>query len=297
MKKTFSILAALCSVIFAFSLTSCSDSDGDGNFEDPKFEQDAARYEITSTNSPYESIELTASGNYVIIEKNSPYGHSLSAFKKSFSFAAKGAKSLTSSNGVIWGEYTKGSNGEYILGGFGTIRVESKGDNAYNLDIKTSSGYSVVVGANRDNKYSSSAMTDKLCRSWEFDRIRATVWLNGKKVFDETLNMKQIASITDEDNYFYEMKDELPELVVFTKAGTYMVIYSGDELAVSTWCWENESKGILRYSWDYDHLFDPDESGLVTISFSGSNILVSEEFESDEDGEVVKIDYYLKEIK
>lgn len=298
MKKINSVLAVLCSVFLTLSFTSCSDSDGDGNFEEPKFEQDAARYEITSAGSPYASIELTASGNYIIIEKNSSYVHSLSAARKSFSFAKK-VKSRASSNGVIYGKYIKGANGEYILEGFGTIRVESKGDNAYDLDITTSSGYSVVVGANRDNKYSSSTMTDKLCRSWEFDKIRATFWVNGKKVFDETLNMKQIAGITDEDNPFYEIKDELPELVIFTKAGTYMVIYGGEELAVSTWRWENESKGIIRYSWDYDHLYDPDESGRVTVSFSGSNLLITEEYEDDEDGDIVrgKIDYYLKEVK
>lgn len=299
MKKTISILAAFLFIFTTLSLTSCSDSDGGGNFEEPKFEQDAARYEITSANSPYASIELTASGNYIIIEKNSSYAHSLSAKKKSFSFSKKEAKTRASSDGVIWGKYTKGANGEYILEGFGTIKVESKGDNAYDLDITKNNGSSVVVGANRDNKYSSSSKTDALCRSWGFDKIRAAFWLNGKKVYDETLNMKQIAGVTDEDSPFYELKDDLPELVIFTKAGTYMVIYSGNELAISTWRWENESKGILRYSWDYDHLYDPEESGTVTTSFSGSSLLITEEYEDEEDGDVVrgKIDYYLKENK
>lgn len=69
-------------VFAAFAMASCSDDDGnngddsgdtsgggsDGTeMEAPQFESSAAKYTITDAGSPYTSVELTASGNYIIL--------------------------------------------------------------------------------------------------------------------------------------------------------------------------------------------------------------------------------------
>lgn len=89
--------------------------------------------------------------------------------------------------------------------------------------------------------------------------------------------------------------------MVFTKTGTYVVYYSEDRLAVSTWKWENENKGILRYSWNPDYLNDPDESGEVLIEFKGNKLYLTES-DSDydeEDGETYEegFTYIMNEVK
>lgn len=73
-------------VFAAFAMASCSDDDGnngddsgdtsgggsDGTeMEAPRFESSAAKYTITDAGSPYTSVELTASGNYIIFTNGS----------------------------------------------------------------------------------------------------------------------------------------------------------------------------------------------------------------------------------
>lgn len=73
-------------VFAVFAMASCSDDDGnngdggddtsgggsDGTeMESPRFESSAAKYTITDAGSPYTSVELTASGNYIIFTSGS----------------------------------------------------------------------------------------------------------------------------------------------------------------------------------------------------------------------------------
>lgn len=55
------------------NLSSCSssdDNDGDGKLETPQYAADAAKYEITDESSEVKSIELTESGQYIVIMNN-----------------------------------------------------------------------------------------------------------------------------------------------------------------------------------------------------------------------------------
>lgn len=81
----------------------------------------------------------------------------------------------------------------------------------------------------------------------------------------------------------YEYQEELkymlaeaPQQVVFTKSGTYMVFYGNGTLAVSTWKWQDESKGTARYSWNYESIDDPDASGLINIGFADNQLVIKE---------------------
>ncbi|MDE6650718.1 MAG: hypothetical protein K2K45_12400, partial [Muribaculaceae bacterium] len=253
------------------------------------------RFTITSADSPYSSVEFTASGNYLITEKSyTPYYSPASSLvgsnehKHGNIFNSKmQASTRDSYDGVIYGKYTINSDGEYVLDGFGTIKVISNGGTAVDLEITTNSGYEIVVGANRDNIMTESDMTNKLCRTWKFSKVHLILWEEGKKVFDKTLSMKEYGE--------WDELDELPENVIFTKSGTYLVTYSDGDLAVSTWRWENEKKGILRYSGDYDHLYDEYESGTVEVSFDGNQLVIVEEDYDEEYDERYYCEWYLTE--
>ncbi len=293
MRKLFSIFAAVVIAAAPVIFSSCSDSDDSGSLDTPKYEQDAALYQITDRNSPYASIELSASGNYIITP--SEYVNYSSLAKAKTIFSGK-AKQLSRSDwGVIYGKYVKTGENEYRLDGFGTIKIETNGGNAVDIDITTNNGNSIVVGANRSNMYASSEMTDKLCRTWKIDKVRVAVWEDGRKIFDKKMSMAEFVKEEEGEDY----DDEIPDQVMFSKAGTYVVFYTNHTLAVSTWCWENESKGIARYSWDYDYLFDPDESGSINVKFSGNSLTISEEFTDVDHGEEYTelVEYYMSEVK
>lgn len=65
---TFFGVALLAFAVYGL-LSSCGSDGNNGggsNCETPKYEADVAKYTITDTGSEYGSIELTASGNYII---------------------------------------------------------------------------------------------------------------------------------------------------------------------------------------------------------------------------------------
>lgn len=284
------VVVALASL----SLMSCSDSDGSGSLDEPKYEQDAARFTITSSGSPYSSIELSASGNYIITPTNYSARSTMSAFelssvsKKDYSFL-KGSKSVSSRalTEIVYGKYVKKGDNEYYLDGFGTVVVKTNGGNAVDLEITTNDGNNVVLGASRDRIYSSTEMTNKLCRTWKITKVHFVVWEDGVKLFDKNYNWNNLPADIDDD--------DVPLEVIFTKSGTYVVFYKDKTLAVSTWRWEDENAGVARYSWDYNHLNDPYASGVVNVSFKGNQMVITEEG-VDED-ERTLTEWFFTEVK
>lgn len=277
MNKKFTILFSLITLLFGVS---CS-SDSDSILDTPEHEQDAALYNITSSNSPYSSIELTVTGNYIIIDKNySTYSQSKKKIIKSQNAVTRGGE-----DDIIYGNYTKSGENTYNLVGFGTITVVNKGGNSVDLDIKTNSGNSITVSANRANINSSSDMTNKLCCKWEFEKFHQTNWENGKKVWEYS------ASINDLLNDKNIPNKDIPKEVIFTKAGTYLISSYGGRYEIYTWKWENESKGTICYS----ELNNPEYVEIVTVEFKGNNCtFTSTETEEDE---IMYIEWIAKEIR
>ena len=52
------------------SCSSSDDNDGMGQLDTPQYAADAAKYEITDESSEVKSIELTESGQYIVIMNN-----------------------------------------------------------------------------------------------------------------------------------------------------------------------------------------------------------------------------------
>ena len=101
----------------------------------------------------------------------------------------------------------------------------------------------------------------------------------------------------------WDDEDDYPAGVIFTKSGSYIVLYKNEELAVSTWAWENYDTGLLRYSWNYEDLYDKYDSGNVKVGSRGTQLQVSESFsnrdsdyEEEDEGDVTMV-YYLNEAK
>lgn len=291
--KKFLSAAFICLAVGG-AFASCSSDDDDDNggqtLATPKYEEDAALFKIDDSNSPYSSIELTAAGDYIVLP--STYINHAPA-KPRFITKAAASRSVE----IIHGKYTKIDDNTYDLEGFGTITVAMSGDSAASLDIELDNGRSFTLRAEREVEQPDSKMTNNLCRTWKITHFHLVIKVNNRKMFDKKVSIDHLEDLFkalaqmdpdydgdyDDDDFDYS---DYPEKVIFSKAGTYMVLYADNSLAISTWTWEKESKGLLRYSWDYDHLYDPDYSGVVTIAFPGNNSMtLSESYSESEDGD------------
>lgn len=313
MKTLRKVGMAFLAVLLCGSMAACSEDDGDGDGDGggtgidkvtlatPEYEEHAALYEVEGSNE-YESIELTASGDYIITKAGYYYANKLlkpelqkkNRWARSFNMLDCGVRPTRESyNGIIYGKYTVTSEGVYELEGFGTLELTGSSDDAVALVVTPNGGTAETMTAAVKTQAPNSDITNALCRTWEVKGFRMVIKWNGKKMLDETgyINnlddfARRISEKVGEDLTVEDLFGEaLPKDVVFTKAGTYMVSYTDETLAVSTWAWENPETGLLRYSWDYDDMYDEELAGNAYISFKNNDLYLNEKFsETDEDG-------------
>lgn len=329
-KKLFSyLLLAISFTLF----TACTNEDEvqEVSFSTPEFEEISAKYEITDSSSNINSLELTASGNYIISNKN--YVYNSKAYRHTeenndFSFLNKtilkinGLSTRASAYGnIIYGKFTALGENKYDLEGYGIVTITTDSENAYTLDIALDNGNTVSIGARKEKTYESSNATNNLCRSWSIEKFGFKVEV-GPFRFEQTVDHNNIEALfTEYINWtirmsggYYEEEEEAelrayakemaemyneakPLSLIFTKSGSYMVDYNNGAIGISTWKWENESNGILRYSWNTEDIEDEYISGTVNISYSDNMLMIREKKDELEEGMSITITYGLKEIK
>lgn len=295
MKKIKFISFALILSFLSAGFVSCSDkdsnSDQDTVFEEPEFESDAAKYEITDLGSPYKSIELTASGNYIIITSDATYA---SLSEKDGADNSKRVSTILSKSGttgsrayystIIEGKYVRNGINTYLLEDFGTITVVEGSNGAITLKIKPTAENEGLFNAIRKSTYPNSTMTNNLCRTWVLEKLGARITdEKGRVLFDRTYDKSQFNNIVVDGELQFDDEFAYPEKVIFSKSGTYMVLYCNHKLAISTWKWMNESQGILRYSWNYDNFYDEEDTGEGTVTFIGSHQMIYSAVRYDDD--------------
>ena len=206
---------------------------------------------------------------------------------------------------VICGKFIKISDTEYILEDYGSIVIEGSSYNAYSLQITPEGGETTTVAAQKSSAFSDSKINDAICRTWDINNIGVKLNLNNSNIYSGSKPASQLDVLLDEANrawmnYFmshfgadadefepYEPIGFYPVKAIFTKAGTYMVEYSNETVAVSTWHWIDEEKGQLQFSWDYGN---PDSSEIGVggsqnfVSFNGDRFQFREYHSDSDDG-------------
>lgn len=332
MKKTFvqllskaNLLTLALAALACTTVTSCiadDDEEEEITIEDAKYVAEAAKFEITDANSPYESIELTEGGTYIIKEdttasavKTKATVQASKGFTRMFVPQA-GRVTRGSVSGILYGTYTKTGDGEYYLEGYGTLKVVTENGSAVSLEVTPIGGTTQTIQGNRTSSVADSETTRYLCRTWKFDKYTYYVKYNGKtmvSISGRTLselveNMKTWIQKHASDEDEVDVSDIVwnpnyePEKVVFTRSGTYMVYYSDSSVAVVGWHWVSENDKKLQYDWGFDYT-DAD-TGVAWVSFSGSKMLLTEmnsgTFDDDEYGEStaeVGLTYTMSEVK
>ena len=164
-----------------------------------------------------------------------------------------------------------------ILSGFGLIEVVSitSDEFSFSFTLESTGKKDSFVAAKSVEPISSSSRTEMFCRTWI-----------GQKV---TLD---ISNISQEDvNYYKEeygenWKTQLEQeetdnfkgvIILFSRAGTYLVLYDGEagEAGLSEWKWTNKEEVAIYYSWD--NWEDNYSTSIVIINQLNNNTLVLQE--------------------
>lgn len=248
MKQTKWFFILMAFVLCLGGLSACSSDDGPengGDNGDQIENADAARYEITDPNADISFIELTEGGQYFVGGDESDYGAKPMMARRAAQRAAE-----SSDDGLHYGEYTKGTNGEFVLNGYGTLTVTKNGE-VYELKV-------VPEGSTTTKSYSARKATStevvsntakNLCRTWKFQSVAYSLKAGGYTAFDFKANsmrelatkmkakMKELASKNgeewtqeDEDEWNEQIQyayEEQPERLTFAASG-YMYARFGD---------------------------------------------------------------------
>lgn len=321
MKKNLKFLSMLLfATIACFAFTSCSSDDDEGaSFEVPAYEAVSAKYIANDSRAEINSLELTASGNYIIVKNQNVYSApERKTLSQNMFMCNSFVTRATQYDNIIYGKFTQLDENKYNLEGYGVVTITAISNDVYDLDITLDNGNVINVGARKQNTYEDSEATNKLCRTWNIEKmgIKFEAGEPGHMYrYEKMVNADEIDVLyTDFIKWVLRMSGEDTELtqseidemvaefaeqwnavrplsMVFTKSGSYMVEYVNSAIGISTWNWENENKGILRYSWNVEDLYDEYIGGEVEISYSGNMLLIDEaviDEPADEDGYVEK---------
>lgn len=233
--KKFKLLAmAAALMLTATCFTACGDDEGGdiGNIDlpTPQYEEVSGKYEITSAGSPYESIELSASGNYIVTLSsggnyyNAPVNGVAKSSRRSLldSGKAKGLTRATEYDGVIYGTFTSLGGNEFALEGFGTIKLGYSGDEVTSIEVTTQDGQTTQYDAKKKPTMNGDNVTNALCRTWRIEKIRDVYY---DKQTGKTDDMTVTPENPGEDGY------DMPIEVVWSKSGTYLVSYLDGSIA------------------------------------------------------------------
>ena len=273
MKKIKLLAMAVAMMFTATCFTACgSDDDGEGigniDLPTPQYEQVSGKYEITQAGSPYESIELGASGNYVVTRSYGGYSLAPKAEGRTRMalLAKRGTTRSTEYDGIIYGTFTSLGGGEYDLEGFGTIKLEYSGDNVTGIEV-TTNGTTTNYAAEKAPTMSNDDITNALCRTWKIERIRDVYY---DKETGKTDDITVTPENPGEEGY------DMPVEVLWSKSGTYLVSYLDNSIGLAEWKWRDRSKGTMYYAWDGDWTGD-----YATITFDGNRAVVHDKWEDD----------------
>ena len=278
--KKFKLLAMAAAVMLtATCFTACGDDEGGGigniDLPTPQYEEVSGKYEITSAGSPYESIELSASGNYIVTLNhggnyyNAPVNGVAKSSRRSLldSGKAKGLTRATEYDGVIYGTFTSLGGNEFALEGFGTIKLGYSGDEVTSIEVTTQDGQTTQYDAKKKPTMNGDNVTNALCRTWRIEKIRDVYY---DKQTGKTDDMTVTPENPGEDGY------DMPIEVVWSKSGTYLVSYLDGSIGVAEWKWKNRGAGQLYYAWDGDWTGD-----YCTITFDGNRAVIHDKWEDE----------------
>ena len=250
--------------------TSCSDdNDGDGPvMTPPQYESVSGKYEITASDSPYESIELGASGDYIVTSKG--YSSYIASAKQTFIFKSAPVSRATTSGNLTYGTYTQVSEGTFNLEGFGTIQLKA-GDNGEIESIAISvDGATTEYTTEKAETMGDDNKTNSLCRTWRVVKTH-------DKGYDPYEGDYDITFTPADD------PESLAE-IMFSKSGTFLQTYSDGDMEAFSWSWKDKGKGVIQAGGFVDG------EGSFTVTFSDGKLYMHESYKAGDSWEEITVE-------
>lgn len=251
----------LAAVLLSVGMTACSGGDDDEDSEDlwegsvgaPEYESDASCYKILDSDE-LESIELTASGNYIIVPtaNDSYYNAPLKSSKAEAMsgrrmFSRQSQSRASDGRGIIFGEDSKLGDGSYNLDGYGKLTVVD--DNT--LIVTPDGGAEMTLRAEKKGTAKDSELNNRFCRTWYLESVKRQTY-SGNDLIDES----NVPSS--------EIHAEYVKYVVVSKAGTFLQTDWDDSVeSYGTWRWQNTKNQVFSYDF-----IDDEGEGEMQVSFS-----------------------------
>ena len=298
MKKFFFNANALKSSVLCLGLIvasstlilhSCDNGDDDednpsglfeGTLSDAPYEADAVKYTVTG-NTEIGSIELTSSGNYLVLPPETSTQHQSNLSSKTSatgaSYLRKHEKTLSrniSTNRCSFGTFTKDTDGSYILKDYGTLRVA--GNNLLQL-TKTGESQVMTLNVEKLTAITDNRLNNRLCRTWH----PVSVTLKYYDTNDKLLHTEIIDSPE-------ELQEDYVNYVVVSKSGSFFQVdYDSSISGYGSWKWTDSEKQIFQFQWlDEDY----PEGGSEQVSFNDATAYFQVSYsDTDDDGQIVKI--------
>lgn len=273
MKTVKTFWSTLFIVLIASIFVSCSENNEELNIPDnpPAYEEVSGKYEITDVSSPYESVELLESGDYIII-KRVPSSDVNSS--KSKGLLSNELSKATISN-MIYGTFTQLEDGSFDLEGFGVIKLISNDNKEItSISIKPDNEDEMIFNAKKCEEMGNDEQTNALCRKWKVVKIREVETHNGEIISDNTENPDEI----------------IAQEITFSKSGIFIVYNPGENTSNAFyWKWENQQKSQIGYTKDDTWSGENDN---FTVEISENKLIIHEKYEehSEESDE-----YYTRE--
>lgn len=282
MKKSKLFFMAMALLCMATGFTACSDDDDQNvpNLPTPQYEQVSGKYTMTSTGSPYESIELGASGNYVVTLNYGGYSAPAAYADNGTTRAAKGKRlsmlnigkanaqtRATQYGNVIYGTFTDMGDNEYNLEGFGTIRLDYSGSSVTGIEVTPQGGQTTQYNVEKAPVMGDDDMTNALCRTWKIERIH--------EIYVDKETGERFEGDFYPENPGEDAQD-MPKEMMVSKSGTYIVSYLDGTFMLAVWKWQNREAGVLAYGYDGEWSDD-----TAQITFNGNNAVMYEEWDDE----------------
>ena len=299
------IVPCLMAMVCGAGFTACSSDDDEGtpgvSLQEEPMAAHAAKFEVKSANSQYESFEFLGDGTYIITNKTSRPRSAqkvleINSIKDIATLFKNPVKQTRAGYATVhvFGNYTVTADGEYVLENFGTVSVLD----GSTIELTYENGLTSTVTVEKVDLVYGGQNTKYLCRTWSFYQQDMDYWVSGQHLFGIAINLhKEKAYFTyvhpalkndvpDADELFgdFSNKNEMPKRVIFSPSGTYMVETYGGMVGVSSWKWGNEAAGVIYYNWEEDGSTDGIEGqGYANVKFYSNKIQIIEDYKQGDE--------------
>ena len=239
----------LLSIFIVTILLSCNNAFEN---EDETVTLIKTKWEIADFNSGFTSFEFTEDGNFIVVENIISANlntHKSTLFQQHLNLNAQKDTRASSSifSSIHFGIYQIEEN-TINLFGFGSIKISSiTADNfSFSFTLESTGENRTITASKTKELITQSDRTNMFCRTWTINKV----------IINENLLPE-----ADKSWYEYEYgqnwkeeaeKELLGTVVVFTKAGTYLISYTDKEpkTVLSWWKWANKEETAIYYSED-----------------------------------------------